>query len=145
MPERYGPSTTVYNRYVRWGERGVWKGRFEALAEECEDALLFIDCSIVKAHRAAAGSKKGELQEGIGRSRGGRTSKVHVAVDERGRPVRLAISGGQVHDSKMMSAFLDWQKPPLAIIADKAYGNTKISREIEAEGAIAVIPSKRNA
>ena len=68
-----------------------------------------------------------------------------MAVDERGRPVRLAISGGQVHDSKMMSAFLDWQKPPLAIIADKAYGNTKISREIEAEGAIAVIPSKRNA
>lgn len=59
LPERYGPRTTVYNRYVRWGRRGVWKGIFDALAEEDEDSLVFIDASIVKAHRAAAGSKKG--------------------------------------------------------------------------------------
>ena len=38
LPERYGPRTTVYNRYVRWGERGVWKGIFNALAEEVENA-----------------------------------------------------------------------------------------------------------
>jgi len=56
LPERYGPRTTVYNRYNRWGERGIWRGIFEALAQECEDALVFIDASIVKAHRAAAGS-----------------------------------------------------------------------------------------
>ena len=31
-PERYGPSTTVYNRYVRWGERGVWKEVFLTLS-----------------------------------------------------------------------------------------------------------------
>lgn len=54
--------TTVYIRYVRWGERGVWRAIFDALAQECEDALLFIDGSIVKAHRAAAGSKKGNFK-----------------------------------------------------------------------------------
>ena len=59
LPERYGPRTTVYNRYIRWGERGIWRGIFESLAQECEDSLIFIDASIVKAHRAAAGSKKG--------------------------------------------------------------------------------------
>ena len=63
LPERYGPRTTVYNRYVRWGERGVWKGIFNALAEEVEDSLLFIDASIVKAHRAASGSKRGNWQK----------------------------------------------------------------------------------
>ena len=63
LPERYGPRTTVYNRYVRWGERGVWRGIFEALSQECEDALIFIGVSIVKAHRAAAGSKKGNWQK----------------------------------------------------------------------------------
>ncbi len=63
LPDRYGPRTTVYNRYVRWGERGVWRGIFEALAVECEDALIFIDASIVKAHRAAAGSKKGSWRK----------------------------------------------------------------------------------
>lgn len=42
LPERYGPHTTVYNRYVRWGECGIWRGIFEALATECEDALIFV-------------------------------------------------------------------------------------------------------
>ena len=85
------------------------------------------------------------MAEGIGRSRGGRTSKVHAAVDEKGRPLRLEISGGQLHDSQMMDAFLDWQKEPLAIVADKAYGSSKIRRQIADEGALAVIPSKSNA
>ena len=65
LPERYGPRTTVYNRYVRWGERGVWKGIFDTLAQECEDSLIFIDSSIVTAHRAAAGSKKGNWKKAL--------------------------------------------------------------------------------
>jgi len=59
LPARYGPHTTVYNRYVRWAKRGIWQGIFEALARDCKDALIFVDSSIVKAHRAAAGSKGG--------------------------------------------------------------------------------------
>ena len=41
LPERYGPHTTIYNRYVRWSRRGVWKSIFDALAEEDEDSLVF--------------------------------------------------------------------------------------------------------
>ncbi len=63
LPERYGPRTTVYNRYVRWGRKGVWKAVFDALAQEVENSLIFIDSSIVKAHRAAAGSKRGNWQK----------------------------------------------------------------------------------
>ena len=63
LPDRYGPRTTVYNRYVRWGRHGGWKGIFDALTEQCEDSLVFIDSSIVKAHRAAAGSKKGNWKK----------------------------------------------------------------------------------
>ena len=44
-----------------------------------------------------------------------------------------------------MPAFLDWDVPPLAIVADKAYGSTKIRQAIADEGAVAVIPSKSNA
>ena len=47
LPERYGPHTTVYNRYVRWGRRGIWKGIFDALAQQGQDSLIFIDSSIV--------------------------------------------------------------------------------------------------
>ncbi len=86
-----------------------------------------------------------ELQEAIGRSRGGRTCKVHAAVDAKGRPLRLAISGGNVHDSQLMHAFLDWMKLPLAIVADKAYGSGTIRRQIAEEGALCVVPAKSNA
>ncbi len=63
LPERYGPRTTVYNRYVRWGERGVWKDIFDRLTDECEDSLVFVDASIVKAHRSASGAKGGNWRK----------------------------------------------------------------------------------
>ena len=56
----YGPKKTLYNRFVRWAERGVWERIFSALAG-AEDApdRLFIDSSCIKAHRCAGGAKGG--------------------------------------------------------------------------------------
>ena len=71
LPERYGPHTTVYNRYARWARRGVWKAIFDGLAERSAGSLLFIDASIVKAHRAATGAKGGNWR---------RISAAHAAV-----------------------------------------------------------------
>ena len=45
----------------------------------------------------------------------------------------------------MMDAFLDWDTPPLAIVADKAYGSAKIRQQVADEGALCVVPSKSNA
>jgi len=59
LPERYGPYTTVYNRFNRWAKAGVWLKVFEALAERSPDSLHLIDSSIVRAHQHAAGGKKG--------------------------------------------------------------------------------------
>ena len=59
LPERYGPYTTIYNRFNRWSGRGIWKKIFDALAEKSRDSLHMIDSTIVKAHRAASGAKGG--------------------------------------------------------------------------------------
>ena len=59
LPERYGPYTTVYNRFNRWSRRGIWKKIFDTLAAKSRDSLYFIDSTIVKAHRAASGAKGG--------------------------------------------------------------------------------------
>jgi mannitol 2-dehydrogenase len=55
-----GPKKTLYNRFVRWSERGVWGDIFSALAG-AEDApdRLFIDSSCIKVHRCAGGGKWG--------------------------------------------------------------------------------------
>ena len=89
--------------------------------------------------------KRGELAQGIGRSRGGRGSKVDAAVDQFGRPLLIDVTGAQTHDSKAFGAFVHWNHPPLAIVADKAYGSKAIRQAIADEGALAVIPSKSNA
>ena len=57
-PPVYGPKKTLYNRFVRWAERGIWEGIFSALAgaDEVPDRL-FIDSTCIKAHRTAGGAK----------------------------------------------------------------------------------------
>lgn len=59
LPERYGPYTTVYNRFNRWAKAGVWITVFNALAEQSPQSMAFIDSSIIRAHQHAAGGKKG--------------------------------------------------------------------------------------
>ncbi|SEH67389.1 IS5/IS1182 family transposase, partial [Magnetospirillum fulvum] len=31
-PSAYGPRKTLYNRFVRWGDKGIWQNIFHALA-----------------------------------------------------------------------------------------------------------------
>jgi transposase len=60
VPPEYGPATTVYNRYNRWSQRGIWQRMFERLAASGEvPAELMLDSTHVKAHRSASGAKGG--------------------------------------------------------------------------------------
>ena len=59
LPERYGPYTTVYNRFNRWAKKGVWLAMFETLAARSPQSLHLVDSTIVRAHQHAAGGKKG--------------------------------------------------------------------------------------
>jgi transposase len=59
-PPEYGPPTTIYNRFVRWAERGIWERLFRALAARGRSTdLQMIDSTHIKAHRSAAGAKRG--------------------------------------------------------------------------------------
>jgi transposase len=65
LPERFGPWRTVYSRFRRWQERGVWARVLAALQAEADSkgdldwALHFLDGTTVRAHQHAAGAKKG--------------------------------------------------------------------------------------
>lgn len=59
VPPEYGPAKTLYNRYKRWSEAGVFARIFEALAKDGADfSVLMIDASHVKTHRIAANGVK---------------------------------------------------------------------------------------
>ena len=59
-PPEYGPATTIYNRFVRWAERGVWERLFRELAARGRSTeTQMIDTTHIKAHRSASGGKGG--------------------------------------------------------------------------------------
>ena len=86
--------------------------------------------------------KRGEKNQAIGVSRGGRTTKIHAVVDSKGRPLSFMVTGGQVHDSQVVEEILNTPRSPLAVTADKAYDSEKVRQQIRDEGALPVIPNR---
>jgi len=61
IPERYGPSTTCYNRFVRWRKAGVWDRLLAAVSAAFEGDIVMIDSTCVRVHQHGATGKKGDL------------------------------------------------------------------------------------
>jgi putative transposase len=85
-PAVYGPSTTVYNRFRRWTVRGIWRRLFDALARANPGDGQAIDSTTAKAAPLGGGRKRGAEAQAIGRSRGGRTTKIHAIVERADVP-----------------------------------------------------------
>ena len=94
--------------------------------------------------------------EGLGRSRGGLTSKFHLACDGRGRPLSIVITPGQRHDSTQLEPVLDGIRVPRAsgrgrprtrpdrLIADKGYSYPRCRRVLRARQIKHTIPERRD-
>jgi transposase len=59
IPERYGPHTTCYNRFVRWRRAGVWDRLLEAVSQAFDGELVMIDSSSIRVHQHGATLKRG--------------------------------------------------------------------------------------
>jgi len=79
--------------------------------------------------------------QGIGRSRGGLSSKVHLVVDALGLPLLFEITEGQRHDIQPAKGLVS-QVGSQCLLADRAYDSDDLRNALAAQGALAVIPSK---
>ena len=59
IPERYGPHTTCYNRFVRWRKAGVWDRLLTAVSQAFDGELVMIDSSSIRVHQHGATLKRG--------------------------------------------------------------------------------------
>lgn len=62
IPDRYGPSTTCYNRFVRWRKAGVWDRLLAAVSAAYDGDIVMIDSTCVRVHQHGATAKKGDPQ-----------------------------------------------------------------------------------
>lgn len=58
VPERYGPPTTIYNRFNRWRKAGVWDRLMDAITK-AYDGDVMIDTSVVRVHQQGGTAKRG--------------------------------------------------------------------------------------
>ena len=142
LPSRFGNWNSIYQRFNRWAKAGRWQVIFEQMQDPDLEWLL-IDSTIVRAHQHAAGALKKGGDQALGRSRGGLGTKVHIACEGLGLPVRFLLTGGEVHDVTQASALMEGI-PAEQVIADKGYDSDAVVARIEEQGGTAIIPSKSN-
>ena len=143
LPIAFGCWNSIYKRFNAWCAKGKWYKIFKALVIEPDLEWAFIDGSYAKAHQHSAGAV-GNGDEGIGKSRAGNTSKIHLAVDGYGLPIDFDITGGDVNDCKAAPEIIARLPKTDVVIADKGYDSKTIREQIASKGSQVVIPRKRN-
>jgi transposase len=131
IPPEYGPWQTVYGLFRRWQREGVWAMVLTRLQARADAAGLItwevnVDSTVCRAHQHAAGARcDGSHQKeppggsrtepgdhALGRSRGGFTTKIHLACEQGQRPLSLLVTAGQRGDSPQFVALLEAIRVP---------------------------------
>ncbi|WP_369149149.1 IS5 family transposase [Streptomyces sp. R44] len=131
-PERHGSWKTVYERHRRWSADGIWDRILHAvqadadLAGRIDWSMVGADSTSCRAHQHAAGARKARPRvpkkgttpwhhrpdEGLGRSQGGLTCKIHLTGDGSCRPMAFLVTPGQWGDAPQMIEVLDRIRVP---------------------------------
>ena len=82
--------------------------------------------------------------QGIGRSRGGPTTKIHALTDGCGRAVAFLFTPGNVADISAAPGLLTGRQPSRRLLADKGYDANSLRGALKTQGTEAVIPSTRS-
>ncbi|MFC4472429.1 IS5 family transposase [Streptomyces xiangluensis] len=163
LPEELGSFQTAHKRLIRWAVDGTWERIFAAVlaAADAGDEVgwtVSVDSTVCRAHQHAAGARKRGRPGGfepedhaLGRSRGGLSTKVHVASDSQARPLALHVTAGQAGDAPAFEAVMARIRVPRsgsgrprtrpeAVLADRAYSSRAIRGHLRRRGIQAVIP-----
>ena len=66
-------------------------------------------------------AERGEQKQAVGRSRGGRNTKIYALADAKGRLIAIQLTGGEAHDCPVAERLIRRVKPSKRMLGDKAY------------------------
>ncbi|WDE10122.1 IS5 family transposase [Thalassomonas haliotis] len=143
LPSDFGHWNTVFRRFNLWSKKGIIDLLFKCLSKNSDVEWLFLDGTIVRAHQHSSGAASKDNQA-IGKSRGGNSTKIHLAVDSCGLPVYFELSGGQINDVSHANSLITHSPQSEYVVADKGYDSEAVRKCSENNGAISVIPRRKN-
>jgi transposase len=88
--------------------------------------------------------KRGEQKQAIGRSRGGRNTKIHALADAKGRLLSILLTGGEAHDCPLAERLVRRTRTARKLLGDKAYDSAELREWLDEHGTKPVIPNKSN-
>jgi transposase len=172
VPGLYPPWQTLYRWFRCWQRDGTWARILAALQARADAAGLIgwsvsVDSTISRAHQHAAGARRdGQAQKeppggvgvepvdhALGRSRGGLTTKTHLACEQGRKVLAAVLTAGQRGDSPQFVPVLARvrvaraggghpRKRPDLVLADRAYTSKANRAHLRRRGIRACIPSK---
>lgn len=117
---------------------------FFDLRKHIDSEWVFADGSYIRCHQHSSGGRRGRPRA-TGKSRGGTTTKIHLAVDSHGNPIDFEITGGDVHDSQVANELIDMINGADYFIADKGYDSKHIREKVKQNNMIPIIPKRKHA
>jgi transposase len=87
------------------------------------------------------GRTKKEGEQSLGRSRGGFSTKIHLATDALGNALRFILTGGERNDITQAEALVKDLRAE-HVIADKGYDAEAFVLHLKGRDSVAVIPSR---
>jgi transposase len=142
LPREFGKWNSIFKRFNAWSKKGIWNKLLEFLSQDSDLESVMLDSTIVRAHACAAGLGDQKMQ-GLGRTAGGFTTRIHAMVDALGNLLKIIVTSGQTHDLTQAELLLG-DTSNANVICDRGYDSKKFRDQIIAQGCIPVIPSKSN-
>jgi transposase len=154
LPPDFGGWSNTHRRFIRWRDGGVWERLLEVLIDEPDYEWLMIDATHCKVHPHASGARGGnqEMSRTIGAPgnggvsgvrKGGLNTKLHLAVDSHGMPLRALVTQGTTADCTKAVALIEGFSAQ-HLLADRGYDSNEIIEQARLRGMSPVIPPKRN-
>lgn len=144
LPYYYGDWRAVHKRFHEWVKRNIWHELFKTVQIDPDMEWVSIDSSIVRAHACAAGYRKdSQVQEALGRSRGGFSTKIHAVSDALGNPLDYLLTCGQRNDITQAKTLTSGLNGTI-VIADKGYDSDGFINVLKDQGCDFEIPSRSN-
>ncbi|UQI46137.1 IS5 family transposase [Streptomyces sp. HU2014] len=175
LPARFGKWKTCHDRHRRWSADGTWEKALRAVQADADMegrigwSVVSVDSTVCRVHQHAAGARRRPARipgrrrsparhrddEAIGRSRGGLTTKIHLASEGSCRPLGALITPGQWGDSSQLIPVLDRLRVPRPaggcprtrpdhLCRDKAYSSRRNRRYLRRRQIRHTIPERKD-